>query len=60
VIGSVYPVPDYPYNILPYLFVAYMLVGAIWLLMLKKRSPQVLDKIEHDLETSDVMTHGKK
>ncbi|MDB5782241.1 APC family permease [Caballeronia mineralivorans] len=60
VIGSVYPVPDYPYNILPYLFVAYMLVGAIWLLMLKKRSPQVLEKIEHDLETSDVMTHGKK
>jgi len=60
VIGSVYPVPDYPYNILPYLFVAYMLVGAVWLMMLKKRSPQVLAKIEHDLEVSDVMTHGKK
>jgi hypothetical protein len=56
----VYPVPDYPYNILPYLFVAYMLVGAVWLMMLKKRSPQVLAKIEHDLEVSDVMTHGKK
>src|SRR5471030_1331223 len=60
VIGSVYPVPDYPYNILPYLFVAYMLVGAIWLMMLKKRAPQVLEKIEHDMEASDVMTHGKK
>jgi len=28
--------------------------------MLKKRAPQVLEKIEHDLEASDVMTHGKK
>ncbi len=60
VIGSVYPVPDFPYNILPYLFVVYMLVGIAWLMMLRKRSPQVLAKIEHDLETSEVMTHGKK
>lgn len=58
-VGSVYPVPDYPYNLLPYLFVAYMLIGAGWLLMLKKRAPQVLAKIEHDLEVSNVMAHGK-
>src|SRR5260370_41000935 len=49
VIGSVYPGPDYPYNILPYLFVAYMLVGAVWVLVVKKTSPQVLDMSEHDL-----------
>ncbi|RQS07321.1 APC family permease [Burkholderia sp. Bp8998] len=59
-IGSVYPVPDYPYNVLPYLFVAYMLVGVIWLMMLKMRSPQVLDRIEHDLETNESAIFGKK
>ena len=30
VFGSVYPVPAFPYNILPYAFFAYMIAGAIW------------------------------
>jgi hypothetical protein len=30
IVGSVYPVPSYPYNMLPYVFFAYMLVGAAW------------------------------
>jgi amino acid transporter len=50
VIGSVYPVPAYPYNILPYLFFAYMTVGAIWFAMLKAKSPQTLASIQHDME----------
>ena len=36
VLGSVYPVPQYPYNILPYLFFAYILIGAVWFAVLKK------------------------
>jgi amino acid transporter len=50
VIGSVYPVPAYPYNILPYLFFAYMVVGAIWFAILKSKSPQTLASIQHDME----------
>jgi len=50
VIGSVYPVPAYPYNILPYLFFAYMTVGAIWFAILKSKSPQTLASIQHDME----------
>ncbi len=50
VVGSVYPVPAYPYNILPYLFFAYMTVGAIWFAMLKAKSPQTLESIQHDME----------
>src|SRR5258708_6905873 len=42
VIGSVYPSPAYPYNVLPYVFFAYMLVGAIWFATLKMKSPQTL------------------
>ena len=58
--GSVYPVPAYPYNILPYLFIAYTVLGFFWLGMLKKRSPQVLEKIEHDLESSEAEIFGRK
>jgi amino acid transporter len=50
VIGSVYPIPAYPYNILPYVFFAYLLVGASWFLMLKAKSPQTLASIQHDME----------
>jgi len=48
--GSVYPVPAYPFNILPYLFLAYMIIGAVWFGVLKAKSPQVLTSIVHDME----------
>jgi amino acid transporter len=50
IIGSVYPVPAYPYNILPFLFFAYMAAGASWFAVLKVRSPQTLASIQHDME----------
>jgi amino acid transporter len=50
VFGSVYPVPQYPYNILPYLFFAYMAAGALWFAVLKVKSPQTLASIQHDME----------
>jgi amino acid transporter len=50
VFGSVYPVPEYPYNILPYLFFAYMGIGALWFAVLKVKSPQTLASIQHDME----------
>lgn len=50
VFGSVYPVPAFPYNILPYAFFAYMIAGAIWFSLLKARSPQTLASIQHDME----------
>jgi amino acid transporter len=50
VFGSVYPIPEYPYNILPYLFFAYMAIGATWFTVLKAKSPQTLASIQHDME----------
>ena len=50
VVGSVYPVPEYPYNILPYVFFAYMAAGALWFAVLKVKSPQTLASIQHDME----------
>ncbi|HUO23418.1 MAG TPA: APC family permease [Caulobacteraceae bacterium] len=48
--GSVYPIPAAPLLYLPYGFAAYMLVGVVWYLIVKKRQPQILLGIEHDLE----------
>lgn len=59
-VGSVYPVPDYPYNVLPYFFLAYMAVGAVWFLWIKTRSPQTLVNIEMDLEISAAEVIGRK
>jgi amino acid transporter len=50
VFGSVYPVPAYPYNVLPYLFFVYMAIGAIWFAILRAKSPQTLASIQHDME----------
>jgi Na+/alanine symporter len=49
ILGSVYPVPKFPFNILPYLFLAYMLVGT-WFTSLRARCPHVLTSILHDME----------
>src|SRR5260370_7549558 len=42
VIGSVYPVPGYPSNILPYLFLAYILVVSVCFLILHNAPTQSL------------------
>jgi amino acid transporter len=50
IFGSVYPVPAYPYSILPFVFFAYIAVGAVWFAVLKAKSPQTLESIQHDME----------
>jgi hypothetical protein len=50
IVGSVYPAPDYPYDILPYIFFAYLIVGAVWFARLKATSPATLASIQHDME----------
>jgi amino acid transporter len=51
-VGSVIPVPPYPYSLFPYGFVAYMIIGVLWFLVLRNKMPQVLLSIEHDLESA--------
>jgi amino acid transporter len=50
IFGSVYPAPPYPFNWLPYLFAAYMVIGLAWAGYLKLRAPDVLVTMEHDME----------
>lgn len=50
IIGSLYPVPAFPFNIFPYLFLMYLAVvtGLFWIL--RQRSPQTIDGMQQDLE----------
>jgi amino acid transporter len=50
IVGSVYPVPEFPYNVLPYAFFAYLIAGGLWFMRLNAKSPQVLASIQHDME----------
>jgi amino acid transporter len=50
IFGSLYPIPAWPYNLLPYLFVAYLVGGAIWYAILAARTPNALLAIGRDLE----------
>jgi len=49
--GSLYPVPAWPYNILPFLFFGYLLAGALWFARLRARAPDILASIQHDMES---------
>lgn len=51
-IGSFYPVPPFPVDIFPYIFVAYMAVGGGWLYILSRRRRGILAEIEEDLDRS--------
>jgi hypothetical protein len=43
-------VPASPYNLFPYFFLVYILLGVSWFFILKARVPQAILGIEHDLE----------
>jgi amino acid transporter len=51
-IGSFYPVPPFPVDIFPYIFVAYMAIGGGWLFILSRRRRGILAEIEEDLDRS--------
>lgn len=36
-VGSVYPVPSWPVNIFPYIFLGYVAIGLIWFMILRRR-----------------------
>lgn len=49
VVGSVYPVPAAPFNVFPYLFLMYLVVGGGWFLMLRLHSPEIIENMEQEL-----------
>jgi amino acid transporter len=51
-IGSFYPVPPFPVDIFPYIFLAYILAGSGWLFAVSRRNRGIFAEIEMDLESS--------
>jgi amino acid transporter len=51
-IGSFYPVPPFPVDVFPYIFLGYMVFGSAWLFVVSRRRRGVLGEIEMDLEAS--------
>jgi amino acid transporter len=49
-VGSFYPAPEWPINLFPYIFLAYMLVGAGRLYWMHRTQPAALTGIQGDLE----------
>jgi amino acid transporter len=50
-IGSFYPVPPFPVDIFPYIFLAWMAIGGTWLYSLNRRQNNMFADIEADLES---------
>ena len=49
-VGSVYPVPPAPVMYFPYLFLAYLAVGIVWILSFYRRRPSASVTIRRDLQ----------
>lgn len=41
--GQVYPLPAWPYRLVPYLIVTWVVAGAVYFAVLRRRRPQFLD-----------------
>ena len=50
--GSFYPVPPFPTDIFPYIFLFYLAVGGAWLFILSRRRRTLFSEIEADLEAT--------
>lgn len=51
-VGSVYPVPAAPVDSFPYLFLAYLAIGLVWILAFHRRKPSAAADIISDLKSS--------
>jgi hypothetical protein len=51
-IGSFVPVPPFPVDVFPYIFLAWMVIGGSWLFILSRRNRTMFAEIETDLEAT--------
>jgi hypothetical protein len=49
IIGSVYPLLAYPYNLFPFIFLAWLVVGGIWFIVQKVKNPSLVSNIKNDV-----------
>ena len=49
IVGSVYPFPAYPYNLFPFIFLAWLVIGTVWFIIQKVKNPNLVFNIETDV-----------
>ena len=59
-VGSVYPIPDPPVRYFPYIFLAYLAAGTLWILAFYRRKPSATAVIRQDLEQSHARHSGTR
>jgi amino acid transporter len=52
--SNLFPVPEAPYNIFPWLFLLYLVVGCGWFLIQKRRSPKMVRRMKRSIEAIHV------
>jgi amino acid transporter len=51
-LSEIFPIPAAPYNVFPYFFLLYLVLGGVWFAMLRSRSPRIIQQMEADIEDS--------
>jgi amino acid transporter len=51
IVGSIYPVPEYPMNLLPLIFLAWLLAGGIYFINKFKKNPEIPKNIREELNS---------
>lgn len=49
IVGSVYPLPAYPYNLFPFIFLTWLFIGTVWFIIQKVKNPNLLSNIKTDV-----------
>jgi amino acid transporter len=49
-VGSVYPVPSWPVNVFPYIFLGYLAIGLAWFMILRRR-PDFAESLTHRIRS---------
>ncbi|CCB66606.1 APC family permease [Hyphomicrobium sp. MC1] len=56
--GNLYPLPDAPYSWLPYAFLAYLGLGALWFAILRFTSPSFAEDIRNSESAAQLPVNG--
>lgn len=49
IVGSVYPLPAYPYSLFPFIFLGWITIGGIWFSVAKVRNANLVENIKNDI-----------
>lgn len=59
IVGSVHPLPEYPYSLFPFIFLAWLVVGAVWFIIRKVKNPYLTSDIKNDARDINEEFKGK-